>query len=179
MAFGPWLLSKPRYHGIPVRQPGLPRLTLNRALMSASVQTPAPHCAFDVQGSPVFVQIGAGSTSCPARLLASACEVQVFTNSEPGNVPFGGLLAWMKMVPALPSVAAVALHASGSNEDRMVMVTLLSSVAPQMSAANWKAFRRCCPSVVPGLPPTGATGVGSLKPTPAGLMLTMTMVALA
>jgi hypothetical protein len=34
----------------------------------------------------------------------------------------------------------------------------------ERQAANWKAFSRCLPSVVPVLFPTGATGVGSLKP---------------
>src|SRR6185295_9662763 len=38
---------------------------------------------------------------------------------------------------------------------------------------------RCSPSVVPMLPPTGATGVGSLKPTPAGSRLVMMIVAAA
>ena len=45
------------------------------------------------------------------------------------------------------------------------------------AAAFWNALRRCWPSVVPGLPPTGAAGVGSLKPTPAALPLTMVIVA--
>src|SRR3954467_11755560 len=38
---------------------------------------------------------------------------------------------------------------------------------------------RCSPSVVPLLPPTGAAGVVSLKPTPAALALMMVMVAAA
>src|SRR5262245_62959602 len=131
MAFGPWLLSNPRYHGTPVRQPGLPRLTLKRARMSASVQMPAGagvvQLALLVQGRPVLVQIGDGRTSTPPRLLASACEDQVFGNSDPGKVPFAGTLLQMKIVPALPSVAPVALHASASNEARMVIGTLPSS----------------------------------------------------
>src|SRR5882724_3667870 len=40
-------------------------------------------------------------------------------------------------------------------------------------------MRRCWPRVVPGLPPTGARGVGSLKPSPGALTLTMVIVALA
>src|SRR3954470_6339903 len=59
------------------------------------------------------------------------------------------------------------------------MVTGLSRIEPQMSAAYWKAISRCWPTVVPGLPPTGAAGVGSLKPTPGALVLTMTMLAVA
>src|SRR6185369_16694005 len=38
-------------------------------------------------------------------------------------------------------------------------------------------MRRCWPGVVPVLPPMGATGVGSLKPTPGASALTMVMVA--
>src|SRR5689334_6688017 len=37
-------------------------------------------------------------------------------------------------------------------------------------------YSRWAPSVVPGLPPIGARGVVSLKPTPAALMLLMTIV---
>src|SRR5947209_7504920 len=57
------------------------------------------------------------------------------------------------------------------------MVTGLSRIEPQTLAANWKTLSACWPRVVPGLPPTGATGVGSLKPTPGALTLTMTMLA--
>src|SRR5947209_18391260 len=57
------------------------------------------------------------------------------------------------------------------------MVTGLSRIEPQTLAAYWKTFRACWPTVVPGLPPTGAAGVGSLKPTPGALTLTMTMLA--
>src|SRR5687768_14670209 len=59
------------------------------------------------------------------------------------------------------------------------MGTALLSVAPHLAAAAWNAISRCSPSVVPVLPPTGAAGVPSLKPTPAALPLTMTMVAAA
>src|SRR5436189_5580956 len=38
-------------------------------------------------------------------------------------------------------------------------------------------MKRCSPSVVPALPPTGATGVVSLKPTPAGSRLEIWIVA--
>ena len=41
----------------------------------------------------------------------------------------------MLYAPALPSVADVAVQLSGSNDARMMMVWLLVSVAPQMSAA--------------------------------------------
>ena len=43
------------------------------------------------------------------------------------------------------------------------------SAASQMSAARSKTLRRCCPRVVPGLPPTGAAGVGSLNPSPGAV----------
>src|SRR5436305_5275815 len=57
------------------------------------------------------------------------------------------------------------------------MGTGLSRIEPQTFAANWKTLSACWPRVVPGLPPTGATGVGSLKPTPGPLTLTMMMLA--
>jgi hypothetical protein len=46
------------------------------------------------------------------------------------------------------------------------------SLVSQMFAAYSKTFRRCWPSVVPLLPPTGAVGVGSLKPSPGPSVLT-------
>src|SRR5688572_10315075 len=46
-----------------------------------------------------------------------------------------------------------------------------------MLAAWLNAISRCSPRVVPVLPPTGAAGVGSLKPTPGALRLTMTNCA--
>ena len=42
-----------------------------------------------------------------------------------------------------------------------------------------KALSRCWPSVTPGLAPTGTAGVGSLKPTPGALPLTIVIVAAA
>ena len=69
--------------------------------------------------------------------------------------------------PAEPSTAAVALQAKGSSVAMTTIVTVLFNCAPQMLAACWNAIRRCWPRVVPVLPPTGAAGVGSLKPTPA------------
>src|SRR6187401_2711650 len=46
------------------------------------------------------------------------------------------------------------------------------STAVQMSAACRNTFMRCSPSVVPVLPPMGAAGVESLKPTPGRLPFT-------
>src|SRR5690606_39964371 len=40
-------------------------------------------------------------------------------------------------------------------------------------------MRRCSPTLVPGLPPTGVAGVGSFRPTPGAFMLTRTMLAAA
>src|SRR5512135_1186634 len=81
------------------------------------------------------------------------------------------------VAPALPRTADVALHVRASHVARTRIVTALDSVAPHLSAAAWKAISRCWPSVVPVLPPTGATTVGSLKPTPAGSPFWMTIVA--
>src|SRR5436190_18024929 len=68
---------------------------------------------------------------------------------------------------------------SGSKLAWIWMSALLSSAAPHKSAANWNAIRRCCPFVLPGLPPTGATGVGSLNPSLGPSALTTVMCALA
>src|SRR6185503_15864472 len=57
------------------------------------------------------------------------------------------------------------------------MVTGEVRIEPQMFAACVKQFRRCAPIVVPGLPPTGAAGVASLKPSPAPSRLMITIVA--
>src|SRR3954470_18453074 len=109
----------------------------------------------------------------PESLLASACGYQVLGLAAPAKS------RQMFHAPALPSTAVVAVQVSGSKLARIVMVCVLVSVAPQMSAAAWKARSRCWPSVVPALPPTGAAGVGSLKPSPAAFMFWMTMVAAA
>src|SRR4051812_43367502 len=63
----------------------------------------------------------------------------------------------------LASVALVAVQVWASMRASIVIVTLSGRIPPQMFAAYWKRFRRCCPSVVPGLPPTGARGVVSLN----------------
>src|SRR3954469_9528411 len=81
------------------------------------------------------------------------------------------------MVPAEPSVAAVAVQDSAGNEAWMLMSAALSRVEPQTFAANVNAISRCCPLVVPGLPPTGAAGVGSLKPSFGPSTLTTVMCA--
>jgi hypothetical protein len=61
------------------------------------------------------------------------------------------------------------VQVNGSIVASTTIVGTLFNCAPQTFAAAWNAFRRCWPRVVPGLPPTGAAGVGSLKPTPAAL----------
>ena len=65
-----------------------------------------------------------------------------------------------------------------------MIVGLLSSLEPQMSAANWKTFSRISPSVAPGLFPlmaagTFAAGVGSLNPSPGPSTLRMVIVTSA
>src|SRR5262249_49222655 len=90
-----------------------------------------------------------------------------------------GKLAKTCRAPADPSVADVGVQVRGTNDDRIWISTRLSSVEAQTPAANWNAMSRCWPTVVPGLPPTGAAGVGSLKPSPGALTLTMVIVAFA
>ena len=60
----------------------------------------------------------------------------------------------------------VGLQASGENCAPRKIGTSLCNSAPQLCAATAKTLRRCSPRVVPGLPPTGATAVVSLSPTP-------------
>src|SRR5690348_16804331 len=94
--------------------------------------------------------------STPERLLASAAPYHVAGNSAPGKSPMPPKSLQMVRVPAEPRVAAVAVQERGSKVANILISTLLSRFAPQTLAANWKAFRRCAPRVVPGLPPTGA-----------------------
>src|SRR5262249_21420134 len=109
-AAGP-LVSRPRYQGVPVRQPVLPRLELKRARISGVV----------------------GSRSKPARLLASAPWYHVAGNSAPGKSD------QMLRGPALPNTALLAVQLSGSKVAKICVSTALSTVAPHTSAANWKA----------------------------------------
>ena len=81
------------------------------------------------------------------------------------------------MVPADARVAVLSVQPSASQLARIVIVGPLFSVAPQMFAAVWAAFNRCWPRVVPGFPPTGATGVVSLNPTPGASLFKIATVA--
>src|SRR5205823_2112474 len=132
------LLSRPRYQPLPVRQPVLPRFELKFATMSDS----------------------RGSRSLPALELASATGYQVLPWGAPVKSASRAIGA------AAPSTALVASQSSGVNEASITIGTGLLSEAAQTVAAYWNAISRCSPRVVPGLPPTGVAGVGSLKPTP-------------
>src|SRR5262249_23923745 len=118
-----------------------------------------------------------GFRSNPARLSASAEWCHVLGATAPGKGGTPGKYLKMKVVPAAPSTADVAVHVSEANLASILISTLLASLLPQTLAANWKAISRCCPSVVPVLPPTGATGVGSLNPSPGLLPLTTVIMA--
>ena len=102
-----------------------------------------------------------------------ACSQGLCGTGVPGKGAFGKLRMTRKTGPALPRIPAP----SGVNCARIRIGTLLSNRALQMLAACSNAISRCSPSVVPVLPPTGATGVGSLNPSPGALMLTMTNCA--
>src|SRR5215831_12347532 len=113
-----------------------------------------------------------GSRSLPCRALARAAEYQVLERGVPvksRNTLVG---------PAEPRTAEVALQDNGSNVAPTRIGTALEMSPPQMSAACWKAMSRCWPRVVPVFPPTGATGVGSLNPSP-GLSLLITVMTAA
>src|SRR5262245_24630715 len=107
----------------------------------------------------------------PAYLLARACGYRV--------KGLGALAKSRQMLnaPALARAAEPLVQGNESKEARTTMVMLLVKLAPHILAAAWKALSRWTPSVVPVLPPTGATGVGSLNPTPGALMFRMTIVA--
>src|SRR5215510_5196349 len=111
-----------------------------------------------------------GSRSVPARLLARATAYQVADSGAPAKSRKSAFGA------AAPRTAEVMLQGSESKLAPTEIGSLLLSKAPQMSAACWMAFSRWAPSVVPGLPPTGATAVGSLKPSPAPSRLTTVIV---
>src|SRR3954471_23031150 len=55
----------------------------------------------------------------------------------------------------------------------MLIGTVLSMLAAQMVAAKLNRFSRWEPRVVPLLPPSGVTGVASLKPSPGPSLFTM------
>src|SRR3972149_11018747 len=115
----------------------------------------------------------AGFKSPPKRLFAWACVYHVLGTDAAGKsrcTVFG---------PADPSVALFAVQDSGSNFAPTRITTGLLISSAQISAAYWKAIIRCCPMVVPVLPPTGVVAVGSLKPSPGPSRLTMVNVALA
>ena len=115
---------------------------------------------------------GLGLESLPDRAFARAAGYQVAENGA-----FGKFCRKLTG-DAAPRVPEVVVQPSASQLARIVIVGPLVSDAPQTFAANWKAFRRCWPSVVPGLPPTGATAVASLNPVPgASTSFSITTVA--
>src|SRR5262245_57082087 len=71
----------------------------------------------------------------------------------------------------------MALQVCGLNCERQMIGTVLGRMPPQIVAAWLNRNRRCAPIVTPGLPPPGALGVASLKPSPAPSLLRIVMVA--
>src|SRR5579859_2450470 len=134
---------------MPVKQPAFPRFTLN--------------C------TPISVVVG--SRSPPDSALASAAGYHVPGTLAPAKS------AKSLCGPPSPSTAELSSQLSAFQVTSAVMAGTLSRVAPHLLAAAWTAISLCCPSVVPELPPTGDTGVGSLKPTPAGSPFWITTVA--
>src|SRR5690349_16102997 len=112
-----------------------------------------------------------GSLSAPVSAFVSAAAYQVPGSGAPVKS------SDTDTAPAEPSTAEPALQGSGSIDALTRMGTLLTRHAPARSAAYWNAFKRAWPSVVAGLPPTGTTGVVSLKPSPGPSVLLMMMVA--
>ena len=113
-----------------------------------------------------------GERSVPASLFASAIEYHVLATSAPLKSDAS------VTAPALPSTPLVESQGvSGSKLAATRIVTLSGRYAPQMRPAAVNTLMRCWPSVVPGLPPIGDTGVGSLKPSPAPSRLTRTKLA--
>src|SRR5579859_7972548 len=133
------LPSRPKYQEEPSRHPVLPILPLNCIWISAA---PPP-------------------ASSPASASVSAEWYHT-----PGSAPDGaGLLnAYTLVVPAEPSTPVVAVQSRSLKVALLMIGTSLLSTAPHRSAANWNTISACRPRVVPGLPPTGVTGVGSSRP---------------
>src|SRR6266404_2942554 len=102
-----------------------------------------------------------GIRSLPNRLLPRATANHVLASGAPAKsrTTLTG--------PAEPRTAEVELQDKGSNFAPTRIVTGLLRSAPQRFPACWNALNRWAPIVVPGFPPTGATGVGSLNPSPA------------
>src|SRR5205823_2841175 len=121
---------------MPVRQPVLPRLMLNRARIS----------------------VVALSRSRPTNALARAAGYQVFGTRAPAKSRH------MVRGPEAANAAELASQLRACQVTSTVTVGMLSRVAPHLLAAAWSAISLCSPNVVPGLPPTGLTGVGSLSP---------------
>src|SRR5258705_9464899 len=121
----------------------------------------------------VLMSFTPGLTSNPASLLASACWYQVL-----GKGAFAKFRC-EDPAEALPRTPLVASQVCGFIWAPTRICTELLRMLPQMFAAYWNTYRRCSPSVVPGFPPTGATGVGSLKPSLGPSLLTIVMVAAA
>src|SRR6185369_8359997 len=117
------------------------------------------------------MSLSPAARSLPASAFASASGYHVPANGAPGKS------RTTLVGEAWPSVAVVLVHGSGSMVASTSTVVPLTSDAPHRLAACSNAFRRCAPSVVPGLPPTGAIGVGSLKPSFAPSLFTTTTVA--
>ena len=113
----------------------------------------------------------AGVTSTPANLLASA---RAYHAPRTGAFGESDTMAAGRAAPSVPEVAS---QVRGSKVAWTRISTGESSSAPQIAAARWKAIRRCCPTVVPVLPPTGVAGVASLKPSVGPSALTIVIWA--
>src|SRR4051812_28888066 len=113
------------------------------------------------------------------RVIFSASAAWYHVSAASALPPLaGGMFEKYHSAFAAPSTADVELHGNGVKNAMTRMGCVLCSVPPHFWAAAWNTLSACWPTVVPGLPPTGAAGVGSLKPSPAGSPLT-TMICAA
>src|SRR6185295_408224 len=127
------------------------------------------------ESSPALVhELDGGQRSVCASAFASATGYQVPATGAPEKSRKYAL------APAWPSVPLLTPHESVPSNLASIRTTwVLVSTAPQRSAAYWSAIRRCCPTVVPLLPPTGAAAVASLKPVPATIVIVVDADAVA
>ena len=109
----------------------------------------------------------------PLMELARACGYQV----APIGAPVKSRCT--VVAPAEPNTAENELHESGSNCASTLISTSLWLRAAQIAAAYLNTSNRWVPRVVPGLPPTGATDVVSLKPSFGPSAFTIVMVVAA
>ena len=115
-----------------------------------------------------------GSRSTPARLLASATGYHVAACGAPAK---------SRKTVSGPGGAEERAHAVARQRPELRADADLDAAVDERFPHAERVLRtrsaRCWPSVVPGLPPTGAAGVGSLNPSAGPSRFTSVIVVAA